>query len=115
MISLTPQALIAIHRLQVLAVVDGGGDSDGRSRSGGDRAGDTEARAGRGVLLSAGADGGVGGDGGRDLSSLADLKSEVALDNSGGGLLVNGDGDGAVVLCQLCSFTDISYPVKVRI
>jgi hypothetical protein len=85
-------------RLEVIAVVDGGGDSHGRSRSGGDGTGDAEARAGRGIGGSAGAGGGdigrenAGGDGG-----LA-TEEEVLLDNSGGWCVigVNSGSDSAV-------------------
>lgn len=84
-----------INHLQVLAVVDGGGDSDGLSGdvAGGDGRGDTPARASRGVLDGVVARRGVGGDVGRELSLGADLVGVVALE-LGGLISVDGDSDG---------------------
>lgn len=84
-----------INHLQVLAVVDSGGDSDGLSGNiaGGDGRGDTPARAGGGVLNGVVARRGVGGDVGGQLGLGTDLVGVVALE-LGGLVAVDSDGDG---------------------
>lgn len=84
-----------VNPLQVLAVVDGGGDGDslGGSRAGGDGRGDAPARASRGVLHGVVARRSVGGDVGGELSLSAELKTVGTLE-LGGLVGVDGDGDG---------------------
>ena len=84
-----------INHLQILAVVDGGGDSDslGLLGSGGDSGGDAPARAGGGVLGVVVARRSVGGDVGGQLSGSAVLDVLTTLE-LGGLVGVDGDSDG---------------------
>jgi len=83
-------------RLQVLAVVlsDGRGDGDGLLGSGGDTSGDTPASAGGGVLGVGVARRSIGGNSGGNLGSLAGSNGTVGTLELGGGISVNGNGDG---------------------
>jgi len=76
-----------------LARVGGRGDGDGRAGSSAGNSGDSPARAGRGVLGTVVAGGGVGRDGGRDLGDLTVGDLAVATDTFRG--RIDGDGDGS--------------------
>jgi hypothetical protein len=97
-------------RLQVLAVVlsDGRGDGDGLLGSGGDTSGDTPASAGGGVLGVGVARRSIGGNSGGNLGSLAGSNGTVGTLELGGGISVNGNGDGggAVGLRSVHPFVD---------
>jgi hypothetical protein len=96
-----PHTPTSRNRSQVLAGVDGGGDSDSWGRGGGDAAGDAVAGAGGRVLGTVGAGGGsVGGQSRGSGGNLA--VDEVTLGGGAGGGAVGvvGDGDGGRLRCH---------------